>query len=430
MRQVAVPLIALALLAASLNVVGGCTDKGDGLFGTGPDDRVDRGGGPDTVAVFAAADTYSERTVDDDGTHLIVGSIASQGLEAVSFLRFENLPSSDGELAEVTLVLFSDSELIESDDYDIRISCLEDSIPASIPYWPGPPDGADFIDVQNLTTQEDTTSTGLTVRFVEIGLPASWIEGWIDDPSSNYGLRLSGGQLGLSSSGEVLPRFRRAGQFSEGSYNLSPRLDAKKTDQTDPEKWSATENIFIHAPTLGPVGDLGSMRIGGLFNYRLLLSFAISDSINAALSDSLSGDGGGTAAGPDSFSTASVNKALLTLNVDLLQPEVNQGIIDVVARPVIGHWSEELTNVNVELDPAGTPTVVIDADEEDKIVLDVTALVEMFTTDGVFEVAVVRSGVTPSVSGIALLTTENADIAAAPFLNVIYTTPPGGRYSE
>ena len=82
------------------------------------------------------------------------------------------------------------------------------------------------------------------------------------------------------------------------------------------------------------------------------------------------------------------------------------------------------------IDPAGTPTVVVDADEDDEIVLDVTALVEMFTTDGVFEVAVVRTSRTPSVSGIALLTTESADGAAAPFLKVIYTTPPGGRYSE
>jgi hypothetical protein len=408
MRHTIMPVLVLVLAAAVLTLPGGCTDKGEGLFGTGPDDRIDRGGGPDTVAVFATADTYGEQTVGDNGSHIIVGSLASHGLEAVSFLRFENLPDAHGELEEVSFVLFSDSEIAAADNYDLRISRLDEAAPSESPFWPGPPDGAEFIDTENIFTEEDTTSTGHRVYFLKIELPVEWVDGWIDDPSSNYGMRLSGGTLDLSSSGNVLPRFRTAGQFSEGSYSLSPRLETKKTDQTDPKEWKATTNFYTHNPTLDPVGDLASMRLGGLFSYRPMLRFPI-----------------------EGFSElASVNKALLTLKVDTSQPGVNQGKFDVVARAVEGEWSEEGTNVDVKLEAATTPSIEVDADEAGELVLDVTALVEMFTEDGIFNVAILRANTTPAVDGLVLLSSDSPDSVDAPFLRLVFTTPPGGRYSR
>jgi hypothetical protein len=408
MRHVAIPLIASAFVAALLGLSGGCTDKGEGLFGIGPDDRKDRGAGPDTVAVFAIADTYNERTVDDRGTHIIIGSNASLGLETVSFLRFRLLPTAEGELAEASLVLYSDAEITAADDYDIVISRLEEEAPDEAPYWPGPPNGAEVIQVPNMTTEEDTTSTGFKVYFVKIPLPVAWVTGWINDPETNYGLRLSGGTLDVGASGEILPRFRTAGQFSEGAFSLSPRLETRKTDQTNTRRWTATTDFYIYSPSLGPSGDLLSMQVGDVFGYRLLLRFPI-----------------------EGFSSlASVNKALLTLKVDKSQPDVNQGTFDVAARPIRGGWDEDSTNVDVELDPASSPAVEVDADEVGEVVLDVTALVEVFAEDDLFNVAVLRTSGAPSLDGLALLTRENADTTSAPFLKLVFTTAPGGRYSD
>lgn len=407
MGHLRIPLIAFAFIAVLLASSGGCTDKGDGLFGAGPDDRIDRGKGPDTVAVFATADTYNERTIATGG-YVLAGSLPSVGLEAVTFLRFEKLPTAQGELEEAYLVLFSDTEITSEDDYDIVISRLEEEAPEEAPYWPGPSDGSETVRVNSLSTERDTTSAGITVHFAKIQLPVDWISGWIDDPASNYGLRLSGGSLKMGASGEIIPRFRTLGQFSEGSFSLAPRLETQKTDQTEPKKWAVTRDFYIYRPTLDPVGDLTSMQLGGVFGYRLLLRFPI-----------------------EGFSElASVNKALLTLKIDKSQPEINQGTFDVVARPVTGDWREDSTNVDVELGAASSVSVEVDADDDDEIVLDVTALVEVFADDGVFNVAVLRTSGAPSLDGLALAASEDAVTADAPFMRLVFTTPPGGRYSK
>lgn len=361
------------------------------------------------MVVFASMDTYYERTIDD-GSRLLAGSINSIDLETVTFLRFNLLPAPDGELATVELVLFSDTEIQPSDDYDIRISLLEEPFPDEAPYWPGPPDGSEVKDFFNATTDEDTTSTGVTVHALRIGLPAEWVAGWLADSESNYGLRISGNGLRLPSSGIVEPRFRSVGQITEGSFSLSPRLETLKTDQTDPREWPATTSFFILRPTLGPVGHLPFMQTGGIFGYRLLLRFPLGDSLREA----------------------SVNKALLTLKVDESQPDLNQGFFDVVARAVAGadtcEWSEDSTNVDVKLEGATTPPIGVDTDEDTEIVLDVTALVELFGGE-FFDVAVLRAGTVPALERAALLSSETADSTDASFLKLVYTTPPGGRFT-
>ena len=256
--------ISVASAAFALAVAAGCTDRGEGLMGAGPDDRKDRGGGPDTVSVFASADTYYGRTVNN-GSHLLAGSVGSEGLQAVTFLRFENLPGAADTLSSATLVLFSDTEILRGDGYDIVISRLEEPAPEGAPYWPGPPDGADFVTFANAVTEEDTTSAGVTVYSVGLPLPIEWIEGWREDPASNYGLRISGSSLDLLENGNVEPRFRSAGQVTEGDFSLSPRLKTTAKGQAESAEWAATRSFFILKPTLDQGGDLQFMQVGDTF---------------------------------------------------------------------------------------------------------------------------------------------------------------------
>lgn len=428
MRHLAYLFLSLVLAGAVLIPAGGCTDKGDGLMGAGPDDRTDRGGGPDTVAVFAAADTYYEQTLVDNGTHVLVGSESSTGLEAVSFLRFANLPDATGELAEVFLVLYTDTEIVPSDDYNVSISLLKEAAPSKAPFWQEAPDTTGS-RTYHLLSVMDTTSSGIKVYSVKIKLPVDWVSGWIEDPSSNFGLRIFGGRLEIGDSGAIRPAFRRTGQYAADLYSLAPRLRTKKTDQTDHTSWTATEDFYVYRPVLAPVGHLASMQLGGVFEHGLLLRFPI---MKSPACD-------GVCFSPECEPIClppvfSVNKALLTLKVDKSQPDANQGLFNVVARPVKGGWSEDSENVDVELDPATTTSVEVNADDDTEIVLDVTALVSVFADSifaaGVFEVAVFRSVSSPTLDGLALLTRDGPDTTNAPFLKLVFTTPPGGRFDD
>jgi hypothetical protein len=391
---------AMIFAAALAALVAGCTDRGEGLLGTGPDDRSNRGGGPDTVAVVASADTYFETTIDD-GRYLVAGELASKGFTAVTFLKFESLPSADDELTGARLKMYVTGDY---PPYSMKISRLDEAAPSEYPFWPGPPDGTDSREF-TVTTVQDTTAPVEGFYYIEMAIPVDWIEGWIADPSTNHGLRVTGGRLDVSQSGRLQKRFWAGGEVVD-EFSVGPRLETLKEGETDPQSWEVSEDFFIFSPSiLAPVGEEPDLRLGGDFGYRLLLHFGIEDSLDMA----------------------SINKALLTLTVDRELPQFNDGIFTISARPAAGEWKEDSTNVNVKLDPATTEEVEIDAEDggDDEVVLDVTALVELFASGHAFDVGVLRTGVFSYEDQVAFYSSESSE--NAPRLYIVYTTPPGGR---
>lgn len=404
---------------------GGCTDRGEGLLGTGPDDRVDRGGGPDTISVAASSDTYFERTVDE-GRFLLAGELTSAGpngetFNAVTFIKFGALPAAGEEISEAHLVLYvADS----GPTYSLRISRLRESAPSEVPFWPGPPHTGTIVDTSGVSAVKDTVASDENLYFIKVEIPPSWISAWISDPSSNYGLRISGGPLDVSQSGRVERRFWAGGQVA-GSTSLGPRLETLKAGATEPQRWSSTEDYFIFNPSISsPVGnpppdENRDLLLGGVFGYRILMRFDFADTNLVAERDSL----------PEA---ASINRALLKLRVDRSRPQLNEGIFGSVGSAVVDSWSEDSINVNVGLNPAQTQGVEIDAEDEsdNEVVFDVTALVELFAESNLFEVAVVRSGAFSFGDKVVIHSSEALDPADRPSLTIIFTTPPGGRYSD
>jgi hypothetical protein len=396
--------IALAALAS------GCTDRGEGLLGAGPDDRSNRGGGPDTVVVAASADTYFETTIDD-GSYLVAGDLPSKGFTAVAFLKFESLPSAGDELTAAHLRMYVTGN---NPPYIFKVSLLEEAAPSTYPFWPGPPDGTD-LRTFNVTAVEDTTAPVEGFYYVEMAIPVSWVEGWIADPSSNYGLRVTGDRLDVSQSGRLQRRFWAGGEVVD-EFSVGPRLETLKEGETEAQSWAVSDDFFIYSPSISePVGEEQHLLLGGDFGYRLLLRFGGEDSQDSEGLDKALAD------------MASVNKALLILKVDRTTPELNDGIFTVHARPAVGGWTEDSTNVNVELDPAATEEVEVDAEDggDDEIVLDVTALVELFASAHSFDVGVVRTGPFSYEDQVSFYSSESPE--NAPRLYILYTTPPGGR---
>ncbi len=392
---------ALVLIFAAAFAAGfpGCTDRGEGLLGVGPDDRANRGGGPDTISVAASSDTYFETTIDN-GSYLVAGELPSKGFTAVTFLKFESLPAAGSELAEAYVKMYVTGN---EPPYDLRISLLEEPAPSEYPFWPGPPEGADFRDF-NATTVQDTTAPVEGFYYIKLAIPVDWVEGWAADPSANYGLRITGGRLDVSQSGRLQKRFWAGGETVD-EFTVGPRLETLKDGDTEAQVWNVSKDFFIFNPSIGPVGDEPYLRLGSDFGYRSLLRFEF-----------------------ENFSDiASINKALLTLTVDRSQPQLNDGIFSAYARPAAGDWNEDSTNVNVELDPATTEKVEVDAEAggDSEIVLDVTALVELFAKQNVFNVAVLRTGLFSYEDQAAFYSSETPEYA--PRLYIVYTTPPGGR---
>jgi hypothetical protein len=383
-------------------LLGGCTDKGGGPFGAGPDDRLDRGGGPDTITVNPSADTYFERTVVD-GKYLLFGSLSSKGFEAVSFITFENLPASADEIEDVKLILHVTAD---KSPYYFSVSKLEEAPPSEYPFWPGPPNGTGVLEVRAAKAVKDTLAPLEGYLYVEVDLDPAWIAGWIENPSSNYGLRISGGTIDVSGSGIVERRYYGNGLSIEG-YELSPKLQISQTGKSA-ATYVSTNDFYIFRPSINTVGQESYVRVGSIFGYETLLRFSL--------------DGF-----PDD---ASVNKALLFLTVDRYDPDLNDGIFDVIARPVVGAWKEDSTNVNVELDPASTDSVEVDAEVGGSRVveIDVTALVDLFTEGGVLNLAIQRTGTFEEYDKVALSSSETPIQGNAPSLKVVFTTPPGRRY--
>lgn len=408
----------LSLIASviAFTSLGGCTDRGEGLLGIGPDDRVDRGGGPDTISVVASSDTYFERTVDE-GRFLLAGELASAGpngeaFNAVTFIKFATLPAAGAEISEAHLVLYVADN---GPTYSLRVSRLREPAPSEVPFWPGPPHTGTIVDTSGVSAVKDTVASDENLYFIRVEIPPSWVTGWMIDPSSNHGLRISGGPLDVSQSGRVERRFWAGGQVT-GSTSLGPRLETLKADATEPQKWSSTEDYFIFNPSiLVPVGnpppeENRDLLLGGVFGYRVLIRFDFEDL-------------------PES---ASINRALLRLRVDRSRPQLNEGIFGSVGSGVVGSWSEDSINVNVELHPGQTEEVEIDAEDEgdNEVIFDVTALVELFAESNLFEVAMLRSGAFSFGDKVVIHSSEALDPADRPSLTIIFTTPPGGRYSD
>ncbi len=397
------PMLFLVLTAAlAVAVCGGCTDRGEDLMGAGPDDRTDRGNEPDSISVSASADTYFERTIND-GSYLVAGELPSGGFQAVAFVAFEALPAADAVLDEAYLVLYT---VGDDPPYRLRVSRLEEPPPSEFPFWPGPPESEAVVDTA-VSTTEDTTAAVEGINFVKVEIPTSWVAGWISDPSSNYGLRIAGGPLNAGQSDLIEKRFWSGGQ-TLNTVRLGPQLEILRQGQTDSERLTSTEDFFVHSPSIEAVGEEPFTRVGGVFGYRSVYEFRV-----GVFSDS-----------------ASVNKALLRLKVESGRPDLNEGIFDALAAPVLGAWKEDSTNVDVEIGISTTGQVEIDAEEgiDGEIVFDVTALVELFTENDVFEVAVYRTGVFSFSDQVALHSSETADPSDAPTLTILFTMPPGGRF--
>jgi len=384
----------------------GCTDKGEGLLGAGPDDRWNRGGGPDTARILASADAYYERGVDE-GSHLLAGSSPAEGLEAVTFVRFDNLPAPGDTLVSAALVLYSDTEIEPGDDYDLTVSRLEEPAPSAPPYWPGPAEGADVLSFPNVATGRDTTSEGVAVHFVRLSVPVEWVNGWVEEPSSNYGVRISGGTLNILQGGNVEPRFRSPGEKAEGDFDLSPQLEVQVAGREEEDRFAASQGFFILKPTLGETGESPYLQVGDVLGYRALLRFPVGLMLEGV----------------------SVNRAVLRLTIDSSRPELNGGIFDVLARPVSGQWSEASIEPDVGIEPASSRAVEVDAGEDRSIELDVTALLVEYARADTFDVAILKSGEAPVRQRAALVSSESPDSTMAPVIEIIYTTPPGGRYA-
>jgi hypothetical protein len=393
----------VAVIVVTLLSFNGCTDRGGGLLGAGPDDRIDRGTGPDTLAVVASADTYFERTVDD-GDYLLFGNLNSEDFEAHSLIKFGNLPASAEGLEGVSLLLYV---VADKSPYNFTISRLEEPAPTEYPFWPFPGDGEASWNISDASAVNDPKAPVEIAIVLKAEIPTEWVAGWIEDPSSNHGLRLSGGTIDVSGSGQVDKRFWSGGHADEG-FVFGPRLEIAKAGQ-DTTRRVSTSDIYIFGPSIeNPVGGRSNIRVGGVYGYEALLRFPL---------------------GEFPFDS-SVNKALLYLKVDRSVPDLNHGIFDVVVRAVVGSWEEDSTNVNVELDPASTLQVEVDAADggDDLIEIDITAMVDVFAEGEFFDIALKQSGLFSHNDKVALLSTETVVQEDAPFLRVLFTTPPGRRY--
>jgi len=392
----------VAVLGITVLLVAGCTDRGSGPFGAGPDDRSDRGGGPDTLAVEASEDTYFERTIAD-GSYLLFGRFSSEGFESHSFIKFGNLPASAEGLEGASLLLYV---VADRPPYNFTISRLNRPAPSEYPFWPFPDDGEAKVEVRNAFTTTDPKASVDIAIVLKVEIPSGWVSDWIDDPSSNHGLRLFGENLDASGNDEVERRFWSAGYQDEG-FVFGPRIELAKSGG-DTTRHISTSDFYIFKPSLDPVGGQSFTRVGGVYGYETLLRFPLTG---------FAFDSG-------------VNKALLVLTVDRSLPELNDGVFDVRVRPVVGEWREDSTNVNVELEPASTAPIEIEAiaGGESRVEVDVTALVDVYAQGDFFDLGVQVTGLFSHDDKAAFVSSEAAVLENAPFLRVLYTTPPGRRY--
>jgi hypothetical protein len=244
---------------------------------------------PDTLLLEASRDTTVEIELSTGSSQtLLVGRYG--GVESVAFLKFTSLPdSSDGiERAEISFFV--------SGAYDGPIRLRLDAVAAGQTWdeedirWDTRPSAPTFLDetADPIVWESDTISTPA------FRIPGNIIIGWIDDPSTNGGLRLSmAGEPGVEPDG-LLEILSSEAVLDTTITIVNPPLTIFYESLT-PSTHGPSEDAFVHhrpqgTPSWGE--DPTWLGVGGWRTRRVLVGFdveALRDSIGEGPTFSIAG---------------------------------------------------------------------------------------------------------------------------------------------